>query len=436
MRRVNICELRYQAVLDRLKDLHPRLIDLSLDRIRRLLAALGDPQDALPPVVHVAGTNGKGSLIACLKAMVEAAGLAAHVYTSPHLVRFNERIAVGGAAIADDALTAILEECETANAGQPITYFEITTAAAYLAFSRAPADVVLLETGLGGRFDATNVIDTPALCAITPVSMDHMQFLGDDVAAIAFEKAGILKPGVACITAPQDPAASSVIEARAMEVGAPLVQGGRDWRVEKTPHGFSYVEDGARLDLPPPALVGAHQIINAATAIACARHLPDLKIGEPAITAGVGAAHWPARLQRLDRGRLADIAGPGWELWLDGGHNRAAAEALAHTAEGWRDRPLHLVFGAMNTRDPADFLAPFAGLAAAVRAVAIPGEENSHSAEDVAAAARKADFDAAPAAGLVEALGDIVNRADKPGRILICGSLYLAGTALAMDDTN
>ena len=387
-------------------------------------------------MIHVAGTNGKGSLIAFLKAMVEAAGLAAHVYTSPHLMRFNERIAVRGAAIADDALTAILEQCEASNAGRPITYFEITTAAAYLAFARAPADVVLLETGLGGRFDATNVIDTPALCAITPVSMDHMQFLGDDIAAIAFEKAGILKPGVVCVSAPQDPAALSVIEARATAVGASLVQGGRDWRVEKTPDGFSYLEDGVRLDLPPPALVGAHQIVNAGTAIACARRLPDLKIGERHIAAGIGAAHWPARLQRLDRGAFAEIAGPGWELWLDGGHNRAAAEALAQTAAGWRDRPLYLVLGAMNTRNPADFLAPFAGLAAAVRAVAIPGEDNSHSAEDIAAAARQAGFDAAPAAGLIAAVGDIVNRADKPGRILICGSLYLAGTALAINDVN
>ncbi len=382
-------------------------------------------------MVHVAGTNGKGSLIAFLKAMVEAAGLTAHVYTSPHLVHFNERIAVCGRPIADAALTAILEECEAANGGQTITYFEITTAAAFLAFSRSPSDVVLLETGLGGRFDATNVLKAPALCAITPVSLDHMRFLGDEIAAIAFEKAGILKPGVPCVVAPQDAAAAAVIEARAEEIGAPLVQAGRDWRAEQTAGGFAYVEDGVRLDLPPPALVGAHQIVNAGAAIACARRLANLNIGDAHMVAGLGAVRWPARLQLLDHGRLADIAGPDWELWLDGGHNSAAARALAHHAGGWQDRKLHLIFGAINSRDPGEFLLPLAGLVSGLRAVAVPGEDNSHSAEDIAAAALEAGIQAAPSASLTDAIAEIVSQGGPAGRILICGSLYLAGAALA-----
>ncbi len=390
-------------------------------------------------MVHVAGTNGKGSLIAILKAILEAAGNSVHAYTSPHLVRFNERIAVSGRAIADDALSAVLERCEAANGGRPITYFEITTAAAFLAFAGAPADVVLLETGLGGRFDATNVIARPALCAITPVSRDHVQFLGEDIAAIAFEKAGILKPDVACIVAPQATAAMDVIETRAGEVGATLVCGGRDWRAEAAGDGMVYIEDGARFELPAPVLAGPHQIVNAGGAIACARRLAGVTIDAKAIARGLRGAHWPARLQKLTAGVLAGFAGPDWELWLDGGHNRAAAEALARVAEGWCDRPLYLVLGAMNNRDPGDFLAPLAGLAPmagrprGLCAVAIPGQENSLSAEDVAAAARDAGFDAVPSESLVDAVSDIVNKDGEGGRILICGSLYLAGAALALD---
>ena len=384
-------------------------------------------------MVHVAGTNGKGSLIAILKAMLEAAGISVHAYTSPHLVRFNERISVSGRAIADDALTAVLERCEAANGDRPITYFEITTAAAFLAFTDAPADVVLLETGLGGRFDATNVIARPALCAITPVSRDHVRFLGEDIAAIAFEKAGILKPGVACIVAPQETAAMDVIETRARAVGATLVCGGRDWRVEEAGDGMAYIEDGERLELPMPALAGPHQIVNAGGAIACARRLSGVTVDAGAIARGLRRAHWPARLQKLTAGALARLAGPDWELWLDGGHNRAAAEALARVAEDWRDRPLYLVFGGMNSRDPGDFLAPMAGLARGLRAVAIPGEENSLSAADIAAAARDAGFDAAPSESLADAVSDIANNGGEGGRILICGSLYLAGAALALD---
>ncbi len=384
-------------------------------------------------MVHVAGTNGKGSLIAILRAILEAAGLRVHVYTSPHLVHFNERIAVSGRPITDAALTAILEQCEAANGGRPITYFEITTAAAFVAFSGTAADMVLLETGLGGRLDATNVIARPALCAITPVSRDHVQFLGDGVADIAFEKAGILKPGVSCVVAPQSEAAMDVIEARAVEIGTPLVRHGAEWRVEPAGDGMAFTDDGGRLELPPPALAGAHQFVNAGGAIACARRLPGMAIDAEAIARGLRAAHWPARLQNLRHGRLADIAGPLWELWLDGGHNRAAAEALARVAEGWRDRPLYLLFGAMGNRDPAEFLAPIAGFAQGMRTVAVPGEPGSLSAEAAAAAARDAGLDAAPSASLSEAVADTVKQADTPGRILILGSLYLAGAALALD---
>ena len=390
-------------------------------------------------MVHVAGTNGKGSLIAILKAVLEAAGLSVHAYTSPHLVRFNERIAVSGRTIADAALGAVLERCEQANGGRPITYFEITTAAAFLAFADAPADVVLLETGLGGRLDATNVIAKPALCAITPVSRDHVQFLGEDIAAIAFEKAGILKPGVTCIVAPQTTAAIEVIETRAGAVGAPLLCSGRDWRVEAADGGMAYIEDTARLELPLPALAGEHQMVNAGAAIACARRLSGVAVDAvdavdaAAIARGLGQVHWPARLQRLTDGVLAAIAGPDWELWLDGGHNRAAAEALARVAEGWRDRPLYLVFGAMNSRDPGDFLAPLAGHIRGLRAVAIPREQNSLGPDEIVAAAGGAGLDAAPSDSLADAVGDIVTSGGTGGRILICGSLYLAGAALVLD---
>ena len=391
----------------------------------------------MPPAVHVAGTNGKGSLVAILRAILEAAGLSVHVYTSPHLVRFNERIVTAGRPITDHALAAVLEQCEAANGGRPITFFEITTAAAFVAFARTAADVALIETGLGGRLDATNVIGRPALCAITPISRDHVQFLGEDIAAIAFEKAGILKPDVPCVVAPQPAAAMAVIEARAGELGATLACAGRDWHSASADGGMVYTEGAARLVLPPPALAGPHQVVNAGMAIACARrlarHRDHLAVSPEAIARGLETVDWPARLQHLRGGKLAGLAGPGWELWLDGGHNRAAAEALARVAEGWRDRPLHLVFSGMNSRDPADFLAPIAAFAASLRTVAVPGEPATLSAEDAAAAARKAGIDAAPCAGLTDAVAAIATPGAPPGRILICGSLYTAGAALALD---
>ena len=421
-------------VLNRLTALHPKVIDLSLDRVHRLLAALGDPHRALPPVVHVAGTNGKGSTIAFLRAMLEAAGLRVHVYTSPHLVRFHERIRLAGTLITDDRLTALLEECEVANAGAPVTFFEVTTAAAFLAFARTPADLVLLETGLGGRLDATNVIERPAVTAITRVSYDHRQFLGDTLAAIAAEKAGILKPGVPAIFAPQ-PAdeAARVLAERAAAVGAPV----HPWRVEPLPGGFRFESATRRLDLPPPNLAGAHQIVNAGVALACLDHLP-VRVDDGAVARGLAATQWPARLQRLTRGPLMERLPAGWELWLDGGHNDSAGEVLAAQAAAWaqRDgRPLDLVFGMLASKEPGEFLAPLIPHVRRLRAVAIPGEQGALSAEAAAEAARAVGIaDAAPAASTVEALASLIDAVPTdtgPGRALICGSLYLAGTVLA-----
>lgn len=440
------------SILERLKGLHPQVIDLSLDRIERLLEALGRPERHLPPVVHVAGTNGKGSTIAFLRAFLEAAGWRVHVYTSPHLVRFNERIRLAGRLIEDDALAAVLAECEAVNNGAPVTFFEVTTAAAFLAFARTPADVVLLETGLGGRLDATNVVAAPAVTAITRLSFDHRSYLGDTLTAIASEKAGILKPGVPAVIAPQPGAeALAALTLRAQAIGAPLSLGGRDWRVESRGddsgdrdsgggnpgHGFRFIGRQGVLDLPAPGLAGAHQIVNAGTALACLDHLPGLPVGAAAVARGLGAVDWPARLQRLDRGPLAACLPAGWELWLDGGHNDSAGEVLAVQAARWQaedGRPLSLVFGMLANREPGEFLAPLVPHVRRLRAVTIQGEEGALSAADAAAAARAAGIiDAEPADDARAALGALVSAESGrvlPGRVLIAGSLYLAGQVL------
>jgi dihydrofolate synthase/folylpolyglutamate synthase len=378
------------------------VIDLSLGRVERLLAALGHPERSLPPVVHVAGTNGKGSTVAYLAAMATAAGLQSHAYISPHLVRFHERITVAGRMIEEDALVALLEECEAANAGEPITFFEITTAAAFLAFARTKADLCLLEVGLGGRFDATNVIDKPAVCAITPVSIDHVGFLGDTVEKIAFEKAGILKPGVPAVIGKQEPGGLKVIEARASEVGAPLRVFGRDYDTS---------------GVPKPALTGAHQFENAAIARECARLLG---LSDAAIRKGIEAAVWPGRMQRLGFRH-------GHEVWLDGGHNAAAAAALAEVLRGWGKT--WLVFGMLNTRKPEEFLGPLAPYVSGIRAVTIPGEKNALPAEALLEAAKGLGVPAETAPGLDAALTSIPKH--PPKRVLVCGSLYLVGAALA-----
>ncbi|HJU14893.1 MAG TPA: folylpolyglutamate synthase/dihydrofolate synthase family protein [Stellaceae bacterium] len=416
-------------VLERLMRLHPKRIDLSLGRVERLLAALGNPQDRLPPVVHVAGTNGKGSVVATLRACLEAGGRRVHAYTSPHLVRFHERIRLAGALIEEEALTALLEECEHANGEAPITFFEITTAAAFLAFARIPADVVLLETGLGGRLDATNLVRRPAATAITPISFDHQAFLGNTIAAIAGEKAGILKPGAPAVIAPQPAEAEAVIADRAAAIGAPLYRWGRDWHATAANGGMRYEGRRWALDLPRPSLLGAHQIVNAGTAIACLERVADLPVSAAAIAEGLRRIEWPARLQRLVRGPLVDRM-PGWELWLDGGHNPGCGEVLAAVAADWRDRPLDLVAGMLNTKDATGFFRPLAPYARSLQAVTIPGEENALPAETIAAAARAAGIAAETAPSLAAALAGIAQKSES-GRVLICGSLHLAGVVLA-----
>ena len=419
------------TILARLMTLHPKVIDLSLDRVENLLARLGRPQDRLPPVVHVAGTNGKGSVIAFMRAALEAAGYRVHSYISPHLVRFHERIGLAGAAIAEDELAALLARCEEVNGGAPITYFEITTAAAYLAFSEAPADILLLECGLGGRLDATNVIERPLATVITPVSIDHQHFLGATLAKIAFEKAAIQKPGVPSVIGRQQPEAAAVIDSFAARNGVPTFRYGHSWSVENAPGGLIYSAGGKRLSLPHPVLPGAHQADNAGLAMASLERLAGFSLSEVALAEGLLRADWPGRLQRLTRGPLVDALGQGCELWLDGGHNAAAGEALAaHAAAHWRDRPLHLVCGMLNSKQVGRFLKPMTGVAAGVAAIAIPGEDSSLSAAELAEAAHAAGLNAKPADSLEAAVAASA-AAGGPARILICGSLYLAGRVLA-----
>ncbi|MFI4985906.1 MAG: bifunctional folylpolyglutamate synthase/dihydrofolate synthase [Alphaproteobacteria bacterium] len=419
-------------VLGCLLALHPKLIDLALGRIERLLERLGHPEHKLAPVVHVAGTNGKGSTIAFLRAMLEAAGYRVQAYTSPHLVRFAERIRLVADIIDDARLTQLLEECERANRGEPITFFEITTAAAFLAFSREPADALLLEVGLGGRFDATNVIRTPALLAITPISLDHTEHLGETIEKIAFEKAGILKPGVVAVVGPQLPGAAGVIETQAEHVGAALFRHGRDWSIAASGDGWHYRGRRWRLELPRPGLLGEHQLENAALAVAAAERLTGFRLSPEHVRAGLAQVEWPARLQRLTRGPLvAALPGAGWELWLDGGHNASAGAALARQAQAWRDKPLGLVYGMLKSKDAQSFLTPLAPHATALRAVAIPGEANSLSAEAAASHARAAGHRAQPAESPLAAVTELVAELARPSRLLICGSLYLAGKVLA-----
>ena len=420
------------AVLDRLGRLHPKIIDLSLGRVERLLARLEHPETRLAPAIHVAGTNGKGSVIAFLHAMLDATGLRVQVYTSPHLVRFHERIHLRDGLIGEAALLALLEHCEAVNGGEPITFFEITTAAAFLAFAAEPADAVLLETGLGGRLDATNVLARPRLTVITPVSIDHVQYLGSDLAGIAAEKAGILKPGVAAVVGPQPPAALAAIERRAAEIGAPLYRHGRDWQAAAAGDGMVYRGRRGERALPAPVLLGPHQIDNAGIALACAELLDEFALDERAQRAGLAHARWPARLQRLRVGPLPARLPDGWELWLDGGHNAAAGAALAQVAAGWCDMPLHLVYGMLNTKAAEDFLAPLAPFVAALSAVAIPGEPASLTAEQAAAHARSVGISAIVSGSVGEAVDSLIGAAPR-GRILICGSLYLAGRVLAQN---
>ncbi|ARC87307.1 bifunctional folylpolyglutamate synthase/dihydrofolate synthase [Rhodovulum sp. MB263] len=413
------------VLLERMMALHPKVIDLVLDRVWRLLAALDHPESRLAPVIHVAGTNGKGSTLAMIRAGLEAGGARVQAYTSPHLARFHERVRMADGPIAEAALAAVLEECERANGGAPITYFEITTCAALLAFAREAADYCLLEVGLGGRLDATNVIETPRLTVIAPVSIDHQQYLGETLAEIAGEKAGILKRGVPCVVGPQEEAAMEVIEARAARLGAPLIAHGQHWHVWEERGRLIFQDERGLLDLPMPRLIGAHQVANAGAALAALRALGR---DETACEAAMTRADWPARLQRLRHGPLVDAAGRA-ELWLDGGHNPAAGKALAEAVTRLSPRPLHLVCGMLNTKDVAGFLKPLAAVSDSLTAVSIPGETATLPAEATRAAADASGFRADTAADVADAVARIA-AATPEARILICGSLYLAGRVL------
>ena len=413
------------AILARMLALHPKIIDLTLDRVWRLLERLDNPQDKLPPVIHLAGTNGKGSTQAMIRAGLEGWGKSVHAYTSPHLARFHERIRLAGELITEQHLTEVLDECYATNGDESITYFEITTVAALLAFARTAADYTLLEVGLGGRLDATNVIAQPALTVITPISIDHEQFLGDTLTKIATEKAGIIKRGVPVVVGPQPDEALEVIEATAGRLGAPLIASGQQWHVSQERDRLVFQDERGLLDLPMPALLGAHQVQNAGAALAALRHLGA---EEAACEAAMTQARWPARMQRLTSGPLVAAAGQA-ELWLDGGHNAAAGLALEQVLAGLPKRPTHLICGMLNTKDVSGYLAPLARQAQSLTAISIPDEVNTLPAEATQSAAQSVGLQATTAANAAEALQAILQKAPDC-RVLICGSLYLAGHIL------
>ncbi len=413
------------VILERMMSLHPKIIDLTLDRMMQLLAALGNPERDLPPVIHIAGTNGKGSTGAMIRAGLEASGEAVHAYTSPHLARFHERIRLAGDLISETALAEVLKECEQANGDTPITYFEITTCAALLAFSRVPANHTILEVGLGGRLDATNVVENPSIVVITPISVDHQQYLGESIEEIAGEKAGIIKRGTFGVVGPQSEQVLEVIERKATWVGATLKIYGQHWHVWEENGRLIYQDENGLLDLPMPKLIGAHQIQNAGTAIAVLRMLAK---EESACIAAVSEVEWPARLQRLKAGPLVEIADAA-EIWLDGGHNAAAGEALAEALRRLINRPLHLIVGMLNTKDVRGYLKPLSSCAASLQGVSIEGESATLSAAETVIAARDVGFEASEAKDIASAVTTIVAK-EPSARILICGSLYLAGSVL------
>ncbi|MFL5051536.1 MAG: bifunctional folylpolyglutamate synthase/dihydrofolate synthase [Xanthobacteraceae bacterium] len=431
------------AILARLLELHPKKIDLSLERMWRILAALDHPERRLPPLVHVGGTNGKGSVIAFMRAILEASGLRVHVYTSPHLVRFNERYRVGapggGRLVSDAELTAVLAECERANGGAPITVFEMETAAAFLLFARHPADMLLLEVGLGGRLDATNVVERPAATVITPISVDHVDFLGSSLDGIAREKAGIFKRGAPAVLAAQPRDALRVVEREAARLAVPLKIAGEDWTATEERGRLVYQDENGLLDLPAPRLFGRHQFDNAGVAIATLRALPQLALPSRAFEEGLANVDWPARLQRLSHGRLVALAPEGSEVWLDGGHNREGGRAVAATLADLEERvsrPLVLIVGMLATKDSEGFLRNFAGLARRIMAVPIQGQDKALPPDSIADTARRVGMPATSCGGLESALAATIRLdLEAPPRILITGSLYLAGEVLALNGT-
>lgn len=431
------------AILARLLTLHPKEIDLSLDRLNDLLTDLGHPERDLPPVIHVAGTNGKGSTLTFMRYMLEAAGKRVHTYTSPHLVRFNERIRLGGedggTFVTPEALNAALAQCEKVNAGRPITFFEITTAAAFLLFSTHEADILLLEVGLGGRLDATNVILPPKASVITPVSLDHGKFLGEDVAVIAGEKAGIIKQQVPVVVSRQlFDAAEQRILAKAETMQAPLHLSGQEWMAFEQHGRFVYQDEQGLMDLPLPRLVGRHQLENAGAAITALR-AAGFDLGEEAFAAGITAARWPARMQRLTEGRLVARIPNAAEVWLDGGHNpdggRAVAAAIAEL-EDTTSRPLVMIVGMLSVKDPLGYFEHFRDLAAEIIAIPIEEQAMGLDPELLAASAREAGLPAKAMASVREALDYVAGEAyEAAPRVLLCGSLYLAGEILRDNET-
>ena len=417
----------HDRVLERFKGLHKKGIDLSLDRMQRLCAALGDPQKRLPPVVHVAGTNGKGSTIALLRGIAEAAGLSVHVFTSPHLVRFAERIRLAGRLIDDDQLAVLLDRVEAANGGEPITFFEITTAAVFLAFAEAPADLCLIEVGLGGRFDCTNVVEGVVLSVIAPVDYDHKEFLGESLEAIAFEKAGILRAGV-----------PAVIEARAEALNTSLIEAGREFDMWGSA-GRLTVQAGDQLyDLPPPGLAGGHQIENAGVAVAAALALRHPALADESVLAeGISRASWPGRLQRLTRGPLGEAAqAAGADLWVDGAHNPHGAAALADFAAALRardGRPVTLVVGLLVNKDAGEVFRALAPGADRVIAIGFDAEAAAPP-EVLAQAARGAGIPAEAAPDVTDGVRRALAIDGPPPHLIVCGSLYLVGEALSLSE--
>jgi len=425
-----------EALVARMALTIPAGWEFGLDRMIRVLGRLGDPHLAIPPPIHIAGTNGKGSVTAHLRAMLEAAGKTVHVFTSPHLVRFNERIRVAGRIADDDRLVAALERAEAANGGEPITFFELTTLAAFLLFAEHRADVTLLEVGLGGRLDATNVVRDRLVSVITPISLDHEKFLGTTLAAIAVEKAGIVERGRPVVSAPQVDEVVPVLERAAARAGVPLQLGGREWTASLEDGRLIFRSERGLVDLPPSRLLGPHQAINAGTAIATLE-ASGLDVPVAAIERGLGSVDWPARMQRLTSGALVDLV-PGAEVWLDGGHNPGAGAVIAATLAdlGRRaPRPLVLITGMLETKDPIGFFRPFAGLAERVACVPVVGDHPGRAPEALAEAARAAGLTATVHPGVAEALRAIASAGGDAPRLLICGSLHLAGEVLRENGT-
>ena len=413
------------TILERLMTLHPKIIDLTLDRMTRLLDLLGSPEKALPPVIHIAGTNGKGSTQAMIRAGLEASGDICHAYTSPHLARFHERIFLAGKTIAEQDLANYLSKCEKVNGKISITYFEITTCAALLAFSQNKADYTLLEVGLGGRLDATNVIEDPKITVITPISIDHQQYLGNTLSEIAFEKAGILKRNCFAIIGPQEDEALNVIEARALEVGATCKIYGQHWHVWEENGRLIFQDENGLLDLPLPKLIGAHQVQNAGIALATLRYLGK---DSSSYNGAMLNADWPARMQKLKNGPLITLA-PDAEIWLDGGHNKAAGHALSEAISRLQSRKLFLIVGMLNTKDVMGYMQPLLNKSSDLYGVSIPGEAATMSAQETVDIAKDVGFKAIVSENVESAIKDIV-KYDHNARILICGSLYLAGYIL------